>query len=223
MTKKKGIASKLFLVLVALTLLSCCFLGTTFARYTSGGTGKATTAVAKWDISFGETEDAEVSISMEALSPSMAAWTSGSNRTNMSQVVKVATLSNNGDVDADVTFAVGDTETFTLQESAQFGTGYGDNGGELTGDGASEWQAGQLFSITLCDQQGSPVSDIKVSAKGSYDVYAIVTWTSYDSNGEAVADAIDTWVGENVTSVAFSITYTAVQASTASGGLVSGD
>ena len=41
---------KLSFILVVLTLLSCCFLGSTFARYTSGGTGTATVQVAKWDV-----------------------------------------------------------------------------------------------------------------------------------------------------------------------------
>ena len=59
MTKKKSIITKLFVALVALTLISCCFLGSTFARYTSGGNGSATTNIAKWSItateSFGTT------------------------------------------------------------------------------------------------------------------------------------------------------------------------
>lgn len=37
-TEKKRISSKIFVALAALTLVSCCFLGTTFARYTTGTT-----------------------------------------------------------------------------------------------------------------------------------------------------------------------------------------
>ena len=50
MTQKKNIASKLVLVLFVLTLLSCCLLGSTFARYVSGGTGSASVGIAKWDV-----------------------------------------------------------------------------------------------------------------------------------------------------------------------------
>ena len=50
MTKKKNIASKLVLVLFVLTLISCCLLGSTFARYVSGGTGSASVGIAKWEI-----------------------------------------------------------------------------------------------------------------------------------------------------------------------------
>ena len=50
MTQRKSIGAKLFIALIALTLISCCFLGSTFARYTSGGKGSASTGVAKWSI-----------------------------------------------------------------------------------------------------------------------------------------------------------------------------
>lgn len=50
MTNKKSIVSKLLLGLVLLTLISCCFLGSTFARYTSGGSGSASTGIANWSI-----------------------------------------------------------------------------------------------------------------------------------------------------------------------------
>ena len=41
MVKKKEIVSKLVLGLFVLTALSFCFLGSTFARYTSGGESTA--------------------------------------------------------------------------------------------------------------------------------------------------------------------------------------
>ena len=52
MTKKKNIASKLVLVLFVLTLISCCLLGSTFARYVSSGSGQASVGIAKWDVDF---------------------------------------------------------------------------------------------------------------------------------------------------------------------------
>ena len=50
MKQKSRIVSKLFAALVILTLISCCFLGSTFARYTSKSTGTASVGVAKWDV-----------------------------------------------------------------------------------------------------------------------------------------------------------------------------
>ena len=50
-TEKKRISSKIFVALAALTLVSCCFLGTTFARYTTGTTsGSAGADIADWEI-----------------------------------------------------------------------------------------------------------------------------------------------------------------------------
>lgn len=46
MTQKRKLVSKLFVAVVVLTLVSCCFLASTFARYTSGGSGTGTVEVA---------------------------------------------------------------------------------------------------------------------------------------------------------------------------------
>ena len=48
MTKRKNVVSKMLLLVLILTLISCCFLGSTFARYTSSGNGSGTLNVAKW-------------------------------------------------------------------------------------------------------------------------------------------------------------------------------
>ena len=221
-TKKRGIGKTLFIALVALTLISCCFLGSTFARYTSGGNGSATTGVAKWSI----TDDATDSINVDfnKLSPSMENWDGTADRTNETGKVKVATITNAGDVSAKVTLSA-PAESLTFAGTPSFGeTGIGtDNVG--TEDAApSEYQVRQLFSIALyyvegdVDEysSGSPVSDaITLGTGDSITVFAEVTWTSMDTYymNETVADAIDTWVGENITSISYQISYTAVQAS----------
>ena len=78
MTKRKSIVSKILLAIVALTLISCCFLGSTFARYVSGGKGAASVSVADWAIDFG-VEGTEVSdvttVSFGDLSPAKEAYT----------------------------------------------------------------------------------------------------------------------------------------------------
>lgn len=88
---KKNIFSKLFVALVVLTLISCCFLGSTFARYTSEGTGSASVEVANWkiDVTGGGTEGAtEVSFTQQ-LSPSAE---DGTGRVNSTGRILVATI-----------------------------------------------------------------------------------------------------------------------------------
>lgn len=227
MTKRKGIVSKLFVAVVALTLISCCFLGSTFARYTSKGNGSATTNVALWDIDFGAGEDnGAADVTFDKLSPAAGEYKGDSEkRTNATGRVLVATITNNGDVDASVTVEAG-ALTVTLLSGKQYGTqGYGNNEGALTGDGASQAQVEGLFSIKLYQDDTNVWTDgaeikedaIPVAAKGdsatTVYIFAEVTWTSHDDLEEVVSDAIDTWAGENVESVKYAISYTAVQAS----------
>lgn len=220
MTKKKGIASKLFLLVVLLTLISCCFLGSTFARYISTGGGDATMQVAKWDISTGEDD---MTIEFGKLSPAMEAYDNGDNddqynegsvRSNKTNKVLVATITNTGDVDALVSFTISEQPTLTQGEGAEdFGAGtytletiQGLFSIKLytnttdSADGATEYTPGKTAAINVA------------ATSGMLYVYAEVTWTSDDSTvfGNA-ADERDTWVGQNVESVAYALTYTAVQ------------
>lgn len=47
---KKNRTMRVAVLMLALTLLTCCFVGSTFAKYTSEATGTAAATVAKWDI-----------------------------------------------------------------------------------------------------------------------------------------------------------------------------
>ncbi len=215
MTKKKGIASKLFLLVVLLTLISCCFLGSTFARYISTGDGTATMQVAKWSIDVTNKEGGDMTTAVfNKLSPAMEEYKS-TPRTNSTGKVLVATIKNTGDVDALVSFDVGDAEL------------KGPEGAEISDWGSySKTVIQGLFSIALytntADNAGGATAytpgetdPIKVAAtSGALYVYAEVTWTSDDNSvSGAEADARDTWVGQNVESVAYALTYTAVQSS----------
>ena len=109
MTQKKSIASKLLLAAIALTLISFCFLGSTFARYTSSSSGSASLNVAKWDVSMKEDS---ISVDFKKLSPSADAYKgTGADapnaRTKVSEKKLVATISNNGDVNANITINFG--------------------------------------------------------------------------------------------------------------------
>lgn len=223
MTKKKNIASKLVLVLFVLTLISCCLLGSTFARYVSGGTGSASVGIAKWDV--GVNTSVTSTVTFDKLSPSMDANAESGNRTHSTGLVKVAEIKNSGDVDATVTITVVDID-FSVSGGG-FGNGYVWQNGQVEGDGPDEDQVRALFSIALyyttTDVEaktneitsGKAIGTALAKENGTFYIWAEVTWTSTDSQdgGVALGDKIDTWVGEKITSIAYSISYTAEQAS----------
>ncbi len=209
MTQKRKLVSKLFVAVVVLTLVSCCFLASTFARYTSGGSGTGTVNVATWKITGKGTGDAgEINATFDKLSPSKDAY-DNTPRKHSTAPVLVATISNTGDVDALVTLTTGAS---TITEPAGGWGVYSDS--EIEG----------LFTIALYTSTTNGAADsvdgltaftaaINVPAtSGTLYVYAVVTWSS-DVGGKTGTDADtrDTWVGENVTGVSFTISYTAVQ------------
>lgn len=212
MTKKRGIFSKLFFSVVLLTLISCCFLGSTFARYTSGGSGTATIQVAKWDVK-NTTDTTEATFSK--LSPSMDAYVD-TVRTHSTGKVLVATIANKGDVDALVTFTFGE-ETLTC------GAAYGTQG-VVTDGTPTQAEVKEVFDIKLwygtetgdtnaTNAMTSGKTKVNVPAtNGVIYVYAEVIWTS-DTDGitGTTADKRDTWIGQYVESVTYTISYTAVQ------------
>ena len=210
MTQKRKLVSKLFVAVVVLTLVSCCFLASTFARYTSGGSGTGTVNVATWKITGKGTGDAgEINATFDKLSPSKNAYVDAARKHSTAPVL-VATISNTGDVDALVTLTTG-ASTITAPAGG-WENPYTES--EIEGlftiklytsdtDGAADSVAG----LTACDEA------LNVPAtNGTLYVYAVVTWTSDDETVKgAAADTRDTWVSENVTGVSFDISYTAVQ------------
>lgn len=231
MTKKKNIASKLVLVLFVLTLISCCLLGSTFARYVSSGSGSASVGIAKWDVSIAA--ENSTAVDFGKLSPSDKVFVDGGTRIKSTEVLKVATITNKGDVDAKVTITLGNLAyTFNNGENVSE-TGMSYSGGGVIGT-PSKTQLDGLFKITLYsnttgtfnvvqDTAFTSGAEFTVAAKGGMlYIYAQLTWTSDDdngadnSNGEAegiLADQLDTWVGVNVATVGATLSYTAVQGS----------
>ena len=227
MTQRKSIGAKLFIALIALTLISCCFLGSTFARYTSSDNASASTGVAEWNIagSFeaGTADSDNITVHFNGLTPSMQGYQEGTNRANSTGKILIATIANNGEVGAEVTLTTSDEASFVSSKNGAVTfdpTGYTFSDNSLSGSGASEEQVKALFSIALTYGTEEGASNATTSVSGAIDlavgdtiyVYATVTWTSADAKGEAVADAIDTWVGQNVFGVAYDISYVAVQA-----------
>lgn len=210
MTKKR-VTTTLFIALVLLTLISFCFLGTTFARYTSGGKGSASVEIAEWDIDVtGGGSAGSMDISLSAFSPSMAEYngsdaTAPTDRANTGTRTKVATIANSGDVDATVTITFG-AITFpgTLNESAAFSGDSGDTLAFEDGGGfktaPSKAEVAKLFTISVYTQAsgGTAVATItsaSVDANRQYtftlnktggatatqDIYVEITWQSADN------------------------------------------
>lgn len=218
MTKKKSIFIKLFVALVALTLISCCFLGSTFARYTSGGNGSATTTVANWkiDITGGATQDT-TTMKFSNLSP-LAEANTESGRVNSTGRILVATITNDGEVNASVTVTLGDLVIYGLNAD---GTTASETPVNSWGD-YNEEEVSALFSLNLyyATQEGAENATVPVTSEtaifdplapdASYFIYAEVVWASEDGED---GDALDTWVGENVGSLCWDLSFEAVQAS----------
>ena len=218
MTKRKNVVSKMLLLVVILTLISCCFLGSTFARYTSSGSGSATLNVAKWaiDIKGGAIEGGTSVNFAEKLSPSKydynttvdGEYTANTVRSNSTGKLLIATINNTGDVGALVTVTAGEVVVNT----------------EAAYTDPTEAEVKEVFSIKLwygttnsaenaTTEITSGSTEIPLDATNCVIyIYAEVIWTS-DTEGVTGTDADerDTWIGKNVTSVSYNITYKAVQ------------
>lgn len=227
MTKRKGIVSKVVLVLVVLTLISGCFVGTTLARYASQGSGSATTSVANWRVSItgAAVSSDSASMAFSDLSPSDEAWSSSATRKHSTGRKLVATIENAGEVNATVTVSVDTTEAnvkvYGLEsDSNAASTTEVSFGGEYSKATVLSLFTVDLYYNTTDDAgtatkftSGKALSDA-LAPENSYYIYADVTWTTADSGEDGTAgDALDTWVGNNVGSIVYNLSYTAVQAS----------
>lgn len=233
MTKKKGIASKLFIGLTGLTLLSCCFLGTTFARYTTGSTGTADVGVALWNVDFTEKDTTKemksLDVTVTNLSPSAAEWTEENEenaRQNTTGKMLVGAITYSTEVNANLTITISDLETddytFNAGEASSFGDG-------IASGTPSETEVNGLFSIVVYLGDTAEGTDavaytnatntISITATGSDSsikkyIFVEVTWTSADAKGQSTADSLDTWVGENIESINYDLGLSMVQTST---------
>lgn len=227
MTKKKNIASKLVLVLFVLTLISCCLLGSTFARYVSSGTGSASVGIAKWDVGMAE---GSMTIDVDKISPDDAekgTHNAENPRTHKTTPAEaIATITNNSDVSAAVTVTLSGLSFKKNNAEVQFGST------DLTAwaEGSKPSQADMMKTVqlqfaTVANPGDTDWTALTYAADGSYVVYngklatggsAVkiwfrVVWVSQD--GTNYADELDTWIGQNVETISATLSYTAVQAS----------
>lgn len=214
---KKRILTRVLIVIAALTLLSCCFLGSTFAKYVTDETGSAQVGVAKWDIDVETAGSTNVDVNLNKLSPDDTEYDQATHaskpRSHTSDKFLVAIVTNNSDVKATITVSAGDTATCNVMEGAEDQDEYEDKSTDAAkcfsikfyksdtndADAATE----ELVSETLNAKTADPADAIYI--------FAEVTWTSQDATGNG--DTLDTWIGQYVTSVSWTLTYKAVQAS----------
>ena len=105
------IFSKLFAALVVLTLISCCFMGTTFARYLTTNSNTASVNVATWNVDITAASTASegtTTLSFDKLSPNMNEnGATGANLTKSTAKKLVATITVTAEVDAKLTLDFG--------------------------------------------------------------------------------------------------------------------
>ena len=200
--------------LLVLTLVSFCFVGFTFARYTSSGNGTATATIAKWSVTGTFAGEADAAIDMKNISPSMneyngTSYVADNARKNTSKSIQVLTIKNESDVDALVKV----TATISIVEPSPAGVT----------DKMSAENILKHFTVTLYKADGTQITEdaIRLAAKASDSeaaqlvVSAKITWTS-DLNETvfgAAADAEDTYIGQYLDVLTVTINYTAVQGS----------
>lgn len=212
---KKRILTRVLIVIAALTLLSCCFLGSTFAKYVTKETGTAQVGVAKWDIGVETAGSTNVTVNSNKLSPDMEEYNSGSTRSHKSDKFLVAIVTNNSDVKATITVSGGDTATCNVMaDHPSTEEGFEDKSTEAAACFSIKFYTSDTDDATdATEELASETLDAKTdSATDAIYIFAQVTWTSQDTAQES-GDALDTWIGQYVTSVSWTLTYKAVQAS----------
>ena len=194
-TEKKRILSKVLIVLAALTLLSCCFMGSTFAKYVTNGSGSASMTIADWDVAIVNEQEGNVTIT--DLSPDV------DGKSHSTRWIKVAAISNSGDVSADVTISVSELTV----GSAVFEEGAEED--ERWDQYVSDTELQAVFTVAFAsDANGTAITNNKftLAHSGSQDIYMQVTWKTQN-------DAQDTFFGEYLDSLTWTISYSAVQSS----------
>lgn len=210
---KKRILTRVLIVIAALTLLSCCFLGSTFARYVTNASGTAQIGVAKWDVAVTPAETLDVTVDANKLSPSMTVYDSSTHaanpRSKTSDKFLVATIANTGDVNAEITVSSSSASCDKIEKPTTNNSDY---------EKYSENEAVDCFSIKFFTSTTNSAESANKGLEGALNVetdktiyiFAQVTWTSQDT-AEKSGDALDTWIGKYVTSVSWTLSYTATQ------------
>ena len=159
--EKKRIFSKLTVGVAALALISCAFVGGTFARYTTGETTDQGGAnIADWYIDVENGDDSGSALEMITISPYHIAWgkgTAGDTGPRKNEITDGGVsmrVTNKGQVSADVEITLGDTlgayaktivdgELVTSNDPLKVGSTYTDRAGntyQWTGDATNGYK-----------------------------------------------------------------------------------
>ena len=197
---KKRILTRVLIVIAALTLLSCCFLGSTFARYVTSAGGSGTVGVAKWDIdiSVNGSEASTTTFTFGQLSPSI----SGSTNTITATDTTALKIENKGEVSALVKV---DTNGLTLTPNYKEGV-------DSSAGSANKERFADVFSATVTPLEnfgsnytGNATTGYVLPAEVGCILLSVqVTWTTID-------DEVDTWYGEWLENIKVSLSLSAIQ------------
>lgn len=225
--EKKSVLKKLTIGIAAMALISCAFVGGTFARYTTGEKEiPGGVNVADWKI-----EVIEDAADIFEFTPNKEAYSNQIRKKTVSEGGKILEIKNSGKVAATVTIEV-DTSSYVMEDKegnpAQFPE-YDVVDGEAVN---AAWQnvdsVNDIFTIHDLTVQYSGSTSVETEEPvGSVTTYEItlqagesvivsigeVVWTS-DLTGEngAYGDLRDTWIGENISQIGYKMTWSAVQA-----------
>ena len=224
--EKKSVLKKLTIGIAAMALISCAFVGGTFARYTTGEKEiPGGVNVADWKI-----EVIEDAADIFEFTPNKEAYTDQVRTKTVSEGGKILEIKNSGKVAATVTIKV-DTSSYVMEDKegnpAQFPE-YSVVNGEAVN---AEWESvtvSNIFTIgDLTVQYSGSTTTEDGDEQGTVTTYTItlkagesvivsigeVVWTS-DLTGEdgTYGDLRDTWIGENISQIGYKMTWSAVQA-----------
>ena len=236
-TEKKRIFSKLTVCVAALALVSCAFVGGTFARYTSGEyVTPGGVNIADWNV-----EIIDEGIDIFEMAPNHEKYTgTGYNEENVrsykvSEGGQILKIINHGQVAATVTIKVKDNsmvmeskdgEVITVPTSPVVD-------GEMRNPEWNGVNISNIFTIGALTVQYSGATTALEGDTGTevgYTIYTAtiktdeyvtvsvgsVTWTSDlatdDANCGTYGDLRDTWIGTNVAKIGYEMTWSADQA-----------
>lgn len=230
--EKKSVLKKLTIGIAAMALISCAFVGGTFARYTTGEKEiPGGVNVADWKI-----EVIEDAADIFEFTPNMNAYDSGSGvRTKtVTEGGKILEIKNSGKVAAAVTIKV-DTNSYVMEDKegnpAEFPKYSVVNGEAVNAEWEKVTSVSNIFTLgDLTVQYSGSTSAATGDKQGTVTTYTItlkagesvivsigkVVWTSdLTGDGENIStygDLRDTWIGENISQIGYKMTWSAVQA-----------
>ncbi len=224
--EKKSVLKKLTIGIAAMALISCAFVGGTFARYTTGEKEiPGGVNVADWKI-----EVIEDAADIFEFTPNKEAYSNQIRKKTVSEGGKILEIKNSGKVAATVTIEV-DTSSYVMEDKegnpAQFPQYSVVNGEAVNAEWEKVTSVSNIFTLGDLTVQYSGSTTTETVPEGTVKTYEItlkagesvivsigeVVWTS-DLTGEngAYGDLRDTWIGENISQIGYKMTWSAVQA-----------